>query len=195
MVTPTTSPKNSQEEKFKTQLERQISTMTEELNSIEANNQKLKERYEEEYSKLLDDRKQNEILSAKIKTLDDSLGESESRLKGYKNDSEKDDQALEVKVNKFRKASAEHNSHLRRIFTTLQTMKLSDEDHYGDMSKFKQELRQKIDNAKSGYALGAEELKQKKEILANLDSKLAKVDQKEITSEVFYKIYNCHMYL
>uniref|UniRef100_A0A915MJX5 Uncharacterized protein n=1 Tax=Meloidogyne javanica TaxID=6303 RepID=A0A915MJX5_MELJA len=174
----------SQEEDFKSQLEKQIVTLTEKLGSIEENTEKLKTLYEEEYKKLLEDRAENEMLSEKIKLLNDSLGDSEAKLKGFKNDSEKEDQTLGVRVDKFRKTSAEHNNHLHRIFETLKSMRISDEDNYGDMSKFKQELRQKIDGAKSGCALASEELKQKKEALANLDVELFKVDQNQITSEI-----------
>nr|CAD2197983.1 unnamed protein product [Meloidogyne enterolobii] len=174
----------SQEEDFKSQLERQIVTLTEKLGSIEENTEKLKTLYEEEYKKLLEDRAENEMLSEKIKLLNDSLGDSEAKLKGFKNDSEKEDQTLGVRVDKFRKTSAEHNNHLHRIFETLKSMRISDEDHYGDMSKFKQELRQKIDGAKSGCALASEEVKQKKGVLANLDVELFKVDQNQITSEI-----------
>ncbi|CAK5071773.1 unnamed protein product [Meloidogyne enterolobii] len=183
-MSPTTSSNISQEEDFKSQLERQITSLTEELGSKEANNAKLMERYEEEYKKLLEDRAENEMLSEKIKLLNVSLGDSEGKLKGFKNDSEKEDQALGVRVDKFRKTSAEHNKHLHRIFETLKSMRISDEDHYGDMSKFKQELRQKIDGAKSGCALASEESKQKKEVLANLDVELFKVDQNQITTEI-----------
>nr|CAD2153698.1 unnamed protein product [Meloidogyne enterolobii] len=174
----------SQEEDFKSQLERQIITLTEKLGSIEENTEKLKTLYEEEYKKLLEDRAENEMLLKKIKLLNDSLRDCEEKLIGFKNDSKNEDQALEVKVTNFRKISADQNGHLNRIFTTLQAMRISDEDHYGDMSKFKFELRQKIDDAKSGCALASEESKQKKEVLANLDVKLSKVDQKEITTEI-----------
>uniref|UniRef100_A0A915LLH4 Uncharacterized protein n=2 Tax=Meloidogyne incognita group TaxID=654580 RepID=A0A915LLH4_MELJA len=129
----------SQEEDFKSQLERQIVTLTEKLGSIEENTEKLKTLYEEEYKKLLEDRAENEMLSKKIKLLNDSLGDS---------------------------------------------MRISDEDHYGDMSKFKFELRQKIDDAKSGCALAGDELKHKREVLANLDVELFKVDQNQITTEI-----------
>uniref|UniRef100_A0A915NRX1 Uncharacterized protein n=1 Tax=Meloidogyne floridensis TaxID=298350 RepID=A0A915NRX1_9BILA len=184
----------SQEEDFKSQLERQIVTLTEKLGSIEENTEKLKTLYEEEYKKLLEDRAENEMLSEKIKLLNDSLGDSrqvpqdfsrtQQSSSPFKNDSEKEDQTLGVRVDKFRKTSAEHNNHLHRIFETLKSMRISDEDHYGDMSKFKQELRQKIDGAKSGCALASEELKQKKGVLANLDVELFKVDQNQITSEI-----------
>lgn len=174
----------SQEEDFKSQLERQIITLTEKLGSIEENTEKLKTLYEEEYKKLLEDRAENEMLLKKIKLLNDSLRDCEEKLIGFKNDSKNEDQALEVKVTNFRKISADQNGHLNRIFTTLQAMRISDEDHYGDMSKFKQELRQKIDGAKSGCALASEEVKQKKGVLANLDVELFKVDQNQITSEI-----------
>jgi len=57
--------------------------LTEKLGSIEENTEKLKTLYEEEYKKLLEDRAENEMLSKKIKLLNDSLGDSEAKLKGF----------------------------------------------------------------------------------------------------------------
>ncbi|KAF7638837.1 hypothetical protein Mgra_00001645 [Meloidogyne graminicola] len=186
-MSSTLSPKNSQEGKLKCQLEREISLLKEELNHTEINNQKLRERYEEEYSKLLEDRMENENLSTKINTITGIMTENELKLKRFEIDSEKDDKSLDYEITKFRNSSIEQNNLLNRLYSNLQSDVLSDEDHYGDMSKYKIELRQKVDNAKCEYSFCVEELKHKKEILSKLDLELAEIDQTltpELKSEI-----------